>query len=754
MAGFGISGAMVRSDRALPWLNRLKGLALAWVVLNHVVERLVGGAAAGNPSVPWPSLSERIAQFVPVRGMGAWNWPLTAVRDLGWFGDQGVTLFLILSGFGLTYGLLARGAAPALPAPEFYRRRAFRIMPLWWGAHVLFLPLGILAATMTPGDWQFYASLAGLRFFPSVFYYFSPAWWYIGLLLQLYLVYPFLWRLLRARGAATLLGVGCAIGFGALALGPHLFHNGYLDAWQRGAFFVTRLPEFTLGMALGAWWFARPVQVESFLRSPLTPLGGVLVYGLATALSFTLSGMIVAPLLLGAAAFAIVFPLVARPARGDDAMQRAGRHSYSLYLVHDPLITLLVPASLVITKAALGIVAALIATLVAAWILERGTGAAERFIGRSATRYGTVVTASAIALFAVLAYGGAVAADLAVQRFAPQEVLGWGERASLEPSRRFGWKLIPSRTTRLRWQSYDYRVTANALGFPGPQFAPSKPPNTLRVLVTGDAYSSAEGVDTKGAWPRLLQSDLAESGSYRNVQVLNFSITGYGPDQEAAVVTAFAPRFHPDVVLIEMFANDVEDARTSDDAFRASIGFGNAPATGIRSTLELRQLRAYVASRIAEPLRSRVRRRPEDEGYFLGNVRFLERGHPEWDRDGVRRSIVRYDAIARAARAVGAKAIVAFVPAPVEVCDARSLAYYPRFTNLGDAAKYDLTLPEKRGRAIASAAGLPFWDLLSGLRALSACPYMPHNMHFTTEGNRAVATLLAKHLTSGLAQLR
>ncbi len=754
MDTLGISRAMVRSDRALPWLDRLKALALAWVVLNHVVERLVGGASAGNPSVPWPPLSARIAQFAPVHGMGVLTWPLTVIRDLGWFGDQGVTLFLILSGFGLTHGLLARATPLTLAVPAFYRRRAFRIMPLWWGAHVLFLPFGILAGTMTPGNWQFYASLAGLRFLPSVFYFFSPAWWYIGLLLQLYLFYPFLWRLMRARGAATLFGVGCAIGFGAIALGPHLFHNGYLDAWQRGAFFPTRLPEFTLGMALGAWWFRCPLRTEAFLYSPVTPLAGVLVYCVGTVLSFTLSGMIVAPLLLGAGAFAILFPVVAQPARGDDPVQRVGRHSYSLYLVHDPLITVLVPASLVVAKNALGIVAALVATLVAAWILERGTSAVESLIGRSAARYGGVVTAGGIALSAALAFGSAIAADLAVQRFAPQEVLGWGERASLEPSARFGWKLIPSRTTRLRWQTYDYHVTANALGFPGPEFATAKPSNTLRILVTGDAYSSAEGVDTDRAWPRLLQADLADAGNYRNVQVMNFSITGYGPSQEAAVVAAFAPRFHPDVVLIEMFANDVEDARTSNAAFQESIGFGNQPGTGLRSILELRQLSAYVLSQIAQPIRSRFRHKPEGDGYFLGNFAFLERGHPEWDRDGVRRSIVRYDAIAGAARSVGAKAIIAFVPTPAQVCDRRSLTYYPHFTDLGDSAKYDLILPEKRGRAIASAAGMPFWDLLPDLRALSPCPYMPRNMHFTAQGNSAVAKLLTKRLSKRLAQLR
>lgn len=740
----------MRSDRSLPWIDRLKAVALAWVILNHIVEHLVGGAAAANPSFPWPPLAARIAQFNPVHGRGALGWLLTAVRDLGWFGDQGVTLFLILSGFGLTYGLLARNAPPTLNVGQFYRRRAFRILPLWWGAHLLFLPLGILTGTMTPGNWQFYASLAGLRFLPSVFYFFSPAWWYIGLLLQLYLVYPLLWRILRARGATTLFVLGCAIGFVSIALGPYLFHNSYLDAWQRGAFYVTRLPEFTLGMALGAWWYRRPEPTEALLRSPLTPLAGVVLYGSGTVLSFTLTGMIVAPLLLGAGAFAIIFPFVARPARRDDAVQRIGRHSYSLYLAHDPLITFLVPVTFAPAKIALGIVAALIATAAAAWILERATPAVEGFLGRSAARYGRVATTSGVLALAAAVFAVALAGDLAVQRFAPQEVLGWGERASLEPSQRFGWKLIPSRTTRLRWESYDYRVTANALGFPGPEFPAAKPPHTLRILVTGDAFSSAEGVDTDRAWPRLLQSELAENGGYRTVQVMNFSITGYGPDQEAAVVKAFAPRFHPDVVLIEMFANDVADAQTSNAQFHKSIGFGEPPQTGTAADLKLLQLSAYLRARVAEPLRSLFTRTPERNGYFLGNFSFLERGSTQY-RQGLQRSIADYDAIARAARAVGAKTIVAFVPAPVQVCGRHSLAYYPRFVNVHDRAKYDLGLPQRRGRAIAAAAGVTFWDLSPALLGFSPCPYMPRNMHFTANGNRAVAALLAQRLRRQLA---
>ncbi len=376
----------------MPWIDRLKALAILWILLNHVVERLVGGAYAANPSVPWPPLAVRVAQFAPVHGARLANWPLTIVRDLGWFGAQGVTLFLMLSGFGLTWGALRSRNPGALDLPSFYRRRFARILPLWWGVNVLFLLTSfILRRGLSLADWHFYASLAGLRFIPGVFYYFAPAWWFIGLIIQLYLVYPWLYSILRARGPLVLLLLGCGIGFVSIALGPYLFHNSYLDAWQRGAFFVTRLPDFTLGMALAAWWSAAPARVEALLTSPLVWLAALATYLIGTALSFTLIGMIAAPAMLGASAFVLLYPLVRRRAPADGVFQRLGRDSYALYLVHHPFVQFLVPSVLAAGRATVGkvallIVLALVATALATALLMWGVETVERAFRPTHTR--------------------------------------------------------------------------------------------------------------------------------------------------------------------------------------------------------------------------------------------------------------------------------------------------------------------------------------------------------------------------------
>jgi hypothetical protein len=496
-------------------------------------------------------------------------------------------------------------------------------------------------------------------------------------------------------------------------------------------------------MALGSAYFLQPARVWSVVRTPAALGAALAALAAGVALSFTLPGMIVAPLLLGAGAFAVVMRFVPERAAGGP-LERVGRDSYALYLTHHPFVLWLVPASFALGRVTIGIVLAIVATFVSAFVLERATAWALRVLGSLRARGGAAVAAAAaFGAFALIVLIP-VAADALITRYDPQEVNGWGERASLEPDPRFGWKLIPSQTTRLRWESYDYRVSSNALGFPAPQFPDAKPANTLRILVTGDAFSSAEGVDTAQAWPRILQSDLSRPG--RPVQVLDFAITGYGPNQEAAVLAAFVPRFRPDLILIEHFANDVSDVLTSDDAFRSSIGFDEPPQAGFATMFELTQLRVWLHLKVTAPLSSMVKRKPNYEGYFLGNFLFLERDHPEFDRAGVLATAARYRQVRAVAAAVHARTIVAFVPAPASVCDARSLRYYPHFVDLADASRYDPELPEHRIRAIAAASGVILWDLEPELRALAPCPYMPENMHFTIQGQREVAGLIAHRI--------
>src|SRR4029453_8288324 len=184
--------------------------------------------------------------------------------------------------------------------------------------------------------------------------------------------------------------------------------------------------------------------------------------------------------------------------------------------------------------------------------------ALEWAVGPGLSRARRVGVRRAMAAFGAVAVV-LLGAELAIRGVAPREVGGWGERPSLAADDVVGWRLRPSTRTRLRWLSYDYVVRANALGFPGPNRPEERAPGMLRVLVTGDAFSSAEGVDTDRAWPRLLEPALRTRTAGRLVEGLNFAVAGYGPNQEAAVVHEFAPRFRPDVIVVQSFVNDFDD---------------------------------------------------------------------------------------------------------------------------------------------------------------------------------------------------
>src|SRR5436190_6018704 len=248
----------------LTWVDGMRGVAIVWIFLDHAVERLLGYPYIGNPGPDWADLGTRARQLLPLEGYGFWGVLVNLFRYAGWTGDAAVQLFLILSGFGLTWGYLESNSSGSIPWRDFLRRRLMRIYPLWWAAH-LFL-IGAWLVSLGPSLKSLLLSLPGLRLTPSSLYSVSASWWFVSLLLQCYLVFPLLWKLQRRWGTTAFLCGACAIGFAARGVGILVLREG-LDPWLRGMIFVTRLPEFALGMALAGKLHADPSGVDARLRS-------------------------------------------------------------------------------------------------------------------------------------------------------------------------------------------------------------------------------------------------------------------------------------------------------------------------------------------------------------------------------------------------------------------------------------------------------------------------------------------------------
>ncbi|NWF78731.1 MAG: acyltransferase [Chloroflexi bacterium] len=732
------------------WLEPLRVLAIGWIFLNHVAEQLFGFPLIANPSAEWPPLHERIVQLQPMTGMGLWDVPFNLLRYIGWLGDAGVQLFLIVSGFGLSWSLLSRQHSERLDVQGFYRRRLSRIYPLWIGAHLLFIATWLLLGLgLSPFSKSTYLSLIGFRATPSLMYYFNPSWWYIGLIIQLYLVFPLLWAALQRLGPVRLLVIvgGTAL---IVRLAGLLVLSDYLDAWQRGAIFITRLPEFLFGMSLAAAFANDREHTASLLRTAPVRIAALIAVLGAIPLSLSLVGMALAPAVSGIGLFVLFYNLLAQPLPGTTVWRWLSDRSFAFFLVHQPIVmTVVHPA---VTNPAMTMVHILLVagySLGVAVFLEFAVSRALRSpilqLKRwSYRRVGLLATTTLIALYASLVCG-----ELLVRRFDPQEALGWGERLALEPSEPFGWRLRPEQTTRLRWESYDYVVQSNSLGFPGPEYAPPKNPAALRVLVTGDAFTSAEGVDTDQAWPRLLERRLSDLSDGRSVEVLNFAMTGYGPNQYATVVETYAPIYKPDVIIVEMFVNDYEDVLISNEVFHASIGFNHPHQHSLAAVLRLSQLQTWIKLRIHEPLAELVTGRPRPHGSFLGQFSALEHTGPVADPGAQAIVKERLMAMAGVADQIGARLMIVLVPAPVQACSRDDLLYFPRPLDLSDP-RFDTTLPQRTTLNLANTSGVGYFDLLPALhREAGACLYQPRNLHLLITGHAVVANAVADALIDG-----
>ncbi len=739
----------------LAWIEKLKGLALLWILLDHVGEQTFGFPYFANPDKNWPLLAVRVSQFLAVDlPQHPFSVPIAVIRDFCWMGDQGVSLFLLLSGFTLTYSILQRSRGGAVSWSEFYRRRVLRIYPTWITAHLLFLfPLAIVGIRLSLADSRLYLSLLGWRVEPRQLYYGFAAWWFITLLIQLYLVFPALWKVLERRGPAF---------FGASILAPALLLRwagllyfsdhfpGYLDAWSRGAIFVSRLPEFAAGMIVAYCLYARR-HSPGIRRRGLVVAGSTAAIGIGLIFSFGLSGMAVAPLLVGSGVFGILYGWFLRPSSGPEgavsvALDWIGRHSLALFLVH-PLFLRAFFGLQTAQKGAMGMGVRLFlfaaGSVAGAIVLERVTTLLLRLIARESAIWGTRRFVLRVASAGFALWIALIAAELWVRRAVPQEApdIGWGERASLEPDPSLGWKLRPSRQTHLRWVTYDYWVTANSLGFPGPLYAPAKD-HTRRILVVGDAFTSAEGVDTDQSWPRLLEAKLRARSGAPTAEVLNFAVTGYGPNQYAEAVRQFAPRYQPDLILVGLFINDYEDAITPNAEFQKSIGFDNPDPNGLAAVLSFRQLNALLRARIMRVIDQKIRHRPDPDGYALGQFAQLVPGRNGNVALGRQAVFNRLQQIKQISDGLGARTIVILIPSGPQACNSAALKYWPASIDLASPA-FDRDLPQRTTKEIDHQLNIETVDLLPVLRASPTCLYQTNNMHWTAAGHQSVAAYLA-----------
>jgi len=373
-----------KTSANLAWVDGIKAFAIAAILLNHFAESFGEGPWFSSPSQNWPPLQERLAHLFPHGG----TLTERIILFLGWLGDMGPGVFILLSGMTLTLSALNRPQRPL----EFYKKRLLRIYPLYIAIHLILL---VVVKFLFRWDIHLFSastvlSLMGLRFTGSLFYYINPSWWFIWVILQLYLVFPFLLQLLKKAGVRKFLLITLLLTVASRLAGvTGMIRSINLYDWMTGLFAGTRLFEFTFGMYLGYLLFSGNARFTGFLQNKFRVFYVSAALYLAGFLcSWTYAGSLFSHALISiglTGVFYALYVLLAKENRFQVVAGWIGKNSFSVFLLHQPLM-MYASSRLHGMPKALVLLGIILFSFAAGYLVERLVTVVVRFAGNHTGR--------------------------------------------------------------------------------------------------------------------------------------------------------------------------------------------------------------------------------------------------------------------------------------------------------------------------------------------------------------------------------
>lgn len=371
------------TDRQLPadrllFLDGLRALAALWVMLGHL-------------------------RLFPL-GWTAWEGWAAAPLNALMYMHYGVDVFLVLSGFCLALPLVRGDGTYRGGLKGFFAARAARILPPYFAT----LALILLVNTFVPivrwarhdlgltGDMPWQVLWTNLLLMQDIYPQYNNVngpFWSVATEWHLYAVFPLLIWVWRRHGVAALLAAGTVAAVALTALSDAFPRIPVIDASvPQPPYYVVLLVQGIAAAALafsprfesvramlrkGAWLAALLLVVAigaAFHAYPIVDVPSVLRHNAMFRWFDPLAGALTAALLVGLAGVAPTQPL--RRLLESSALVKVGGFSYSLYLIHIPLLTALYGATLLLveeplTRFLLLLAAGVPVCLIGAWMFSR-----------------------------------------------------------------------------------------------------------------------------------------------------------------------------------------------------------------------------------------------------------------------------------------------------------------------------------------------------------------------------------------------
>jgi len=322
---------MKEQVRHVDILDHARGIAVLSVFVFHCF-----GTTFGGDNLPWDGW---VRSFALHKYLVTPSFMTLLPAIWGW---AGVSIFFVVSGFCIHMSFQQQGQQWG----NFFIRRFFRIYPPYL-ASILFCELlknkAMLYGTNGSAQWLTHLLLIH-NYGSNTFMGINPVFWSIAIEVQLYLIYPLLiafairlgWRravvitAIFELSTRSFQGLAAVTGCGATSLG-HFFGIlsssplGYWFSWSIGAFIADAVlhgKPMPMAKVSPVMWLI--LAIETSLIKPLAPLSFIL-FSLATAaaISRTLNGNV---------------SKISLPKAFLTALRQTGIWSYSIYLLHFPLL--------------------------------------------------------------------------------------------------------------------------------------------------------------------------------------------------------------------------------------------------------------------------------------------------------------------------------------------------------------------------------------------------------------------------------
>ena len=123
------------------------------------------------------------------------------------------------------------------------------------------------------------------------------------------------------------------------------------------------------------------------------------------------------------------------------------------------------------------------------------------------------------------------------------------------PDEAAGYRLAPHFSGRIERNAVVTEFTTNSMGLRADELGEKRRP---RILAFGDSFTWGWGVGQGEEWISVVGREIAKK-TLDDVDTVNCGVNGYGTANALALLERIAPELEPDLVLLGFFANDFTD---------------------------------------------------------------------------------------------------------------------------------------------------------------------------------------------------